>query len=285
MKYFLIILFSMSSAFHGIIAAPNELTTEPRKSKTKKTITDESSAISSESSGDQAVEAKTPRKTKKRKIKKPITDGSASTPEGESNTNSVKLEDSRSNRTQQRQNYSLLVTPVSDFLLQFGAQGQLVRSPTLQLGFLLLTGSETWEQDYEFIVVNNKGNGTAFSLHARYFWGNSFNVLSGLGYRAATVKGDIEHISLGSFTGDLKFQSVIIPLFMGNQWTWPGGFTLGVDWIGAWIPISGQTQVSISGGLPENDLEELTHQLLEANDGLSKKTSLTLFLTSIGWAF
>jgi hypothetical protein len=78
---------------------------------------------------------------------------------------------------------------------------------------------------------------------------------------------------------------VIVPLFVGNQWTWPGGFTLGVDWIGAWIPLSGQTQVSMTGGLPEKDLEELTNWILKANDGLSKKTSLTLFLTSIGWAF
>jgi hypothetical protein len=41
----------------------------------------------------------------------------------------------------------------------------------------------------------------------------------------------------------------------------------------------------MTGGLPEKDLEELTDGILKANDGLSKKTSLTLFLTSIGWAF
>jgi hypothetical protein len=285
MARLIIILFSIISAFHGFEAAGSEATAVAKKWKAKGTVTDESSAISIESSADQSVEPKNPRKKKKRKIKKPAADESSSTTEGEATTTASALEDSRTNRTKQRQNYSILYTPLSDYLLQFGAQAQLVRSPSLQLGFMVLTGGETWEQDYDFGFVKNNGIGTVFSLHARYFLGNSFNILSGIGYRAATVKGDIEHISFGSFKGELRFQSVIVPLFVGNQWTWPGGFTLGVDWIGAWIPLSGQTQVSMTGGLPEKDLEELTNWILKANDGLSKKTSLTLFLTSIGWAF
>jgi hypothetical protein len=279
------ILFSIISAFHGFQAAGSEPTADAKRSKAKQTLTDESTDISIESSSDQSVEPKTPRKKKKRKSKKPLTDESTSTPEGQSKTDASKLEDSRTNRTKQRQNYSLLYTPVSDFILQFGAQAQLVRSPSLQLGFLLLTGSEMWGQDYERGVIKLTGNGTSFSLTARYFLGNSFNVLTGLGYRAATVKIDIEHISLGQVAGDFKVQSATIPLFIGNQWTWPGGFTLGVDWIGAWIPISGETQVSLKGDLPQKDLEELTALLMDAGDGLGKKTSLTLLLTSIGWAF
>lgn len=279
------ILFSIISTFHGFQAAGSEPTADAKRSRAKQTLTDESTDISIESSSDQSVEPKTPRKKKKRKSKKPLTDESTSTPEGQSKTDASKLEDSRTNRTKQRQNYSLLYTPVSDFILQFGAQAQLVRSPSLQLGFLLLTGSEMWGQDYERGVIKLTGNGTSFSLNARYFLGNSFNVLTGLGYRAATVKIDIEHISLGQVAGDFKVQSATIPLFIGNQWTWPGGFTLGVDWIGAWIPISGETQVSLKGDLPQKDLEELTDLFMDAGDGLGKKTSLTLLLTSIGWAF
>ncbi|MEI6833103.1 MAG: hypothetical protein WCL28_03845 [bacterium] len=285
MSRLIIILFSMISAFHGFEAAGSEPTAEAKKSKAKGTVTDESSAISIETSADQSLEPKNPRKKKKRKIKKPATDESTSTPEGEATADASKLEDSRTNRTKQRQNYSLLYTPVSDFILQFGAQAQIVRSPSLQLGFMVLTGSETWGQDYERGVIKLNGNGTAFSLTARYFLGNSFNVLTGLGYRAATVKIDIEHIVLGQVAGDFKVQSATIPLFIGNQWTWPGGFTLGVDWIGAWIPISGETQVSFKGDLPQKDMEELTDLFMDAGDGLAKKTSLTLFLTSIGWAF
>ncbi len=285
MSRLIIILFSIISAFYGFEAAGSEPTAEAKKSKAKGTVTDESSAISIESSADQSVEPKNSRKKKKRKIKKPATDESTSTPEGEATAAASTLEDSRTNRTKQRQNYSLLYTPVSDFILQFGAQAQLVRSPSLQLGFMVLTGSETWGQDYDFGVVKNNGNGTAFSLTARYFLGNSFNVLTGLGYRAATVKIDIEHMVLGQVAGDFKVQSATIPLFIGNQWTWPGGVTLGVDWIGAWIPISGETQVSFKGDLPQKDMEELTDLFMDAGDGLAKKTSLTLFLTSIGWAF
>jgi hypothetical protein len=123
------------------------------------------------------------------------------------------------------------------------------------------------------------------SLHARYFLGNSFNILTGLGYRAADLKLDFQDQLLGRIEGDLKVQSIAIPFFIGNHWTWAGGFTFGFDWIGAWIPVSGKTQASIKGNLPQKDLQELTDISARLGDGLSKTTTFTLFLTSIGWAF
>lgn len=285
-----------------VLAADGDAVTEKKKAKVKKPVAGESvapapesdagpsigtsSEPSAETTGESSGTVKPPRKKKRPKSKKPaIEEATTNSTEGDAEGELEKVSDSRTIRAKQRQNYSLLYTPLSDFLLKFGAQLQWTPSPSLQLGLLALTGSETTTSSYEGGIVTRSGSGSALSLHARYFLGNSFNILTGLGYRTADLKLDFQDKLLGRIEGDLKVQSVAIPFFIGNHWTWAGGFTFGFDWIGAWIPVSGKTQASIKGNLPQKDLQELTDISARLGDGLSKTTSLTLFLTSIGWAF
>jgi hypothetical protein len=263
----------------GVAIADEELPLKKKKSK-----------VSKPSSGEPLPnDNASPRRYKRRRPKKSLkNDVDLSNDESSDNTvvaPEIKLDDSRTNRADQGHGYSLLYTPLSDFLLQYGAQIYLARGPSLQIGFLVLTGSEVKETEDVRGKVIFGGSGVSLSIHGRYFLGNSFNILGGLGYRSAALKLEVEDKVLGTVEGDLKVQSAIIPIFIGNQWTWKSGFTFGVDWIGAWIPVSRKTQASFKGDLPKQDLDELTDMSLDIGDGLSKTTSLTLFLTSIGWAF
>jgi hypothetical protein len=285
-----------------VLAADGDAPTEKKKAKVKKPVAGESAAPAAESdsgpsigtsgepsvgtTGESSGVVKPPRKKKKSKAKKSASDeATTNSTEGEVVSDSEQVSDSRTIRAKQRQNYSLLYTPLSDFLLKFGAQLQWAPSPSLQVGLLGLTGSETKDSSYEGGTVTSSGTGLVLALHARYFVGNSFNIFSGLGYRSAAIKLNLKDKLLGSIDGDLKVQSIAIPFFIGNHWTWSSGFTLGCDWIGAWIPVSGKTEASIKGNLSQKDRDEFVDIGAKIGDGLAKTTSFTLFLTSIGWAF
>jgi hypothetical protein len=77
------------------------------------------------------------------------------------------------------------------------------------------------------------------SLHARYFPGNSFNMLFGLAYQ----KGKVELGSDIPKTPDVNFfemENFALTLGLGNRWQMANGITLGVDWIRFNQPLFGQ---------------------------------------------
>lgn len=285
-----------------VLAADGDAVTEKKKAKAKKPVAGESAAPAAESDSGSSVDTsaqpsaettgeasgtvKPTRKKKKGKSKKPTSDeATTNSTDGDTGGESDKASDSRTIRAKQRQNYSLLYTPLSDFYLKFGSQLQWAPIPSLQVGLLGLTGSTTKDSSYDGGTVEALGTGLVLALHARYFVGNSFNILTGLGYRSAAIKLNLKDKLLGSVDGDLTVQSIAIPFFIGNNWTWSSGFTFGCDWIGAWIPVSGKTQASIKGNLSQKDRDEFVDVGAKIGDGLAKTTSFTLFLTSIGWAF
>ncbi|MFL5785969.1 MAG: hypothetical protein ACJ76H_15225 [Bacteriovoracaceae bacterium] len=77
------------------------------------------------------------------------------------------------------------------------------------------------------------------SLHARYFPGNSFNMLFGLAYQ----KGKVELGSDIPKTPDVNFfemENFALTLGLGNRWQMANGITFGVDWIRFNQPLFGQ---------------------------------------------
>jgi hypothetical protein len=86
-------------------------------------------------------------------------------------------------------------------------------------------------------------------------------------------------------TGKIAIQSIAAPIFIGNRWTFPSGFTIGCDWIGAFIPFSGKATSTLDGNLSSSTITDLNEKFVSLGDDLAHKTSLTLLLTSIGWAF
>jgi len=233
-----------------------------------------------ESNAPETPSSEAPQKAnaKRKKIKKSKTKSPAVAPPTTS--------DSQGIRSTQSQNYSLLFTPVSDFYLSYGAQAHYIKSPKLQIGFLALSGTYTDSFDATSLVGEANAQGSVLSINARYFFGNSFNVTSGLGYRSANIDMKFTGKSLlAEIDANVKISGLVLPFFLGNHWTWSNGFTMGVDWIGAWIPLSPKTVTSVSGSAPDSLLEESRDIAHDAFAKAANSTTLTLALTSIGWAF
>jgi hypothetical protein len=111
-------------------------------------------------------------------------------------------------------------------------------------------------------------------------------MMAGLGIRNATIDYTIEESSLNlKLKGKIEIQSIAVPVFIGNRWTFSSGFTIGCDWVGAFIPLSGKAESSLDGNLSSSTIAELNEKFVSMGDDLAHKTSITLLLTSIGWAF
>ena len=197
---------------------------------------------------------------------------------------------SNSVRKTQTANAELLYTPLSDYVLSYGVGGSYNMKPNLALGLQVLMGSETVNysstDQTSTVSGNAKLQGTVGYLYGRYFFGNSFNIMAGLGVRSATIKYLIEESSLKlALDGKIDIQSIALPVFIGNRWTFKPGFTIGCDWIGAFVPLSGSAKSSLSGNVPNELISDLNDKYLSLGEDLAHKTSLTFFLTSLGWAF
>lgn len=184
------------------------------------------------------------------------------------------------------QSYEALAhyTPASDFVLQYGASFGKALKPNLRLGLTYLGGSKSVSSSIGTTTMEASLSGMAVYGYARYYFGNSFNAFSGLGYRSAIIN---YKIAGGTFSldGKLNIQSVTIPLFLGNAWTWKNGLTIGCDWIGAFVPIGGSAKSTLDGNLTSSESDELNQDIVDLGNKLAKTTTLTLLLTSIGLAF
>jgi len=209
-------------------------------------------------------------------------DPDSAEPSGSNSSNSI--------RKTQSANAELLYTPLSDYVLSYGVGGSYNLKPNLALGVQILAGSEILKFSAADQTATAYGSaklqGTAGYIYGRYFFGNSFNMMTGLGVRSATVKYHIEESSLKlAVDGKIDIQSIALPVFIGNRWTFKSGFTIGCDWVGAFVPLSGSAKSSLSGNLPNELISDLNKSFLSVGEGLAHKSSLTAFLTSLGWAF
>ena len=197
---------------------------------------------------------------------------------------------SKAIRKTQAANVELLYTPLSDYVLSYGVGGSYNLKPNLALGLQVLMGSKTVNysstDQASTVSGNAKIQGTVGYVYGRYFFGNSFNMMTGLGVRSASIKYILEESSLKlAVDGKIDIQSIALPVFIGNRWTFKSGFTIGCDWIGAFVPLSGSAKSSLSGNLPNEMISDLNDKYLSLGKDLTHKTSMTLFLTSLGWAF
>ena len=183
-----------------------------------------------------------------------------------------------------------LYTPVSDFALSYGGSVNYNLSPSLNVGLVALMGNSTVSKsetdngiDY---TANAKIAGSAYYVYGRYFFGNSFNAAAGLGLRTATVTYN-EQIggSAIALNGKIDIQSIVLPIFIGNRWSFGSGFTIGCDWIGDMIAISGSAKSTLDGNLDNDTIKSFNQEFLDLGNSLAHKSSVTLLLTSIGWAF
>ncbi|MCX6123165.1 MAG: hypothetical protein NTV34_00195 [Proteobacteria bacterium] len=133
----------------------------------------------------------------------------------------------------------VMYTPLSDFMLQYGASGQYKVSSKLTAGAAFLMGSKTISSEQSDSTGSAQGNatlsGTAFMGYGRYFFGKTFNMLGGLAYRGASIKYQIQDSTGAAINGVLDIQSIAVPIFIGNLWVFNNGIMLSADWIGAFF--------------------------------------------------
>ena len=119
----------------------------------------------------------------------------------------------------------------------FGLRGFYNRFHNWQLGLQYLSA----KQDLASQVSETQGtkidNATLaislISLHARYFFGNSFNMYVGLGQR--TITYDLKVSVAGDPSTYIRGTGIsisnVLGFGLGNQWAWNNGFFIGGDWL------------------------------------------------------
>jgi hypothetical protein len=130
------------------------------------------------------------------------------------------------------------------------------------------------------------------SAHTRFFVGQSFYVLGGLGYNTfsgsygVTINKTKKEVLL-----PMKASSLSLNIGLGNMWRWDNGFTLGFDWIG----YSSFTGMKVSLEDPKTDEEKAVFNVFrsipsggdpekKAKDLLMKNNLYALLMT-LGYRF
>lgn len=188
-------------------------------------------------------------------------------------------------RQTKRGGASLLYSLLSGFALNYGVGGFTSISPDFQVGGAVLTGSDEVSATEGSIKASATVDGFGFYGYARHFFGNSFAGTIGLGYRSGEMTYEVRDTLGFQVNGDIKITSIVVPVYIGNHWAWDSGFSLGVDWIGAQVPLSGSAKVSTSGNLEQASLRDLNDKMLEVSESLAKTTSLTLCQFSFTYMF
>ena len=221
------------------------------------------------------------KKGKKKKVA--VKDDNVTTDEDATSGNSESV------RAKKRFGAELQYTPVSDFVLKYGARAFFNVSSSLQLGLSYLGGSEDLASQLpsegDVTVKKADLSGNAIFGYLRFFPGNTFSATIGLGYRGASAEYAIQDTSGHEIDGKLSISSIVIPIAVGNHWTWRNGFTLGCDWIAAFVPLSGSSKSTLSGSLTDADAKTLNDDFVSLGDKLAKQTTFTLLLTSVGFMF
>ena len=124
-------------------------------------------------------------------------------------------------------------------------------------------------------------------LQARYFIGNSFYLSGGLGQRVVNAELKVSSkISNDAVTLDTTSDSVVFVVNIGNQWSFPFGLTIGIDWLGAAVPVSSSfsSSTKVTGEL-SSSLEELSNDGEELAEKIGEITSFQAFLFNVGFQF
>lgn len=122
---------------------------------------------------------------------------------------------------------------------------------------------------------------TAIAVRYKSFNGNSFYWRAGGMFR--TYEYDASYYDLSSAqtsNGTVKISATGLDLGIGNQWQWDT-FSLGCDWIGAFIAVTGSSSVSRAAGATDAWYDK------EVSDAksISKKGNLQLLRFYLGVSF
>ncbi|MDH4247944.1 MAG: hypothetical protein OEW39_09010 [Deltaproteobacteria bacterium] len=148
------------------------------------------------------------------------------------------------------------------------------------------------------IDFNDSGTGTKANVkytnmggYARWFPGNSFNVLLGIHQRNLTLGGTVQYtdaatgMSASTYV-EAKMNAMVATLGLGNQWIADFGLTFGVDWFALRSVLSHTESITDSGGftsLVPSEKDQVLKDMADINMLLNSFPGL--LIVSVGWAF
>lgn len=186
---------------------------------------------------------------------------------------------------------NLNYTPLSDYLLQYGATVGYALNKDLETSFIILSGSQDFKDKVGEIegatVTAADGSAMMFSVNGRYFFGNSFSVFGGLGYRTATINMGVKtNTTLISVDSTVTATNIIMFLGLGNHWIFENGLTIGCDWAAMSIPItSSSSYTQTTTGLSSNEAEDIEKSSADLGVKISKINAISLLIGNIGYRF
>ncbi len=127
------------------------------------------------------------------------------------------------------------------------SQPYMLELPGKDWTFGVAAGSGGWSQD----VTTSSGTSsykwtvTSQELNARYYVGNSFNILLGYGSYGFKVE---DYPILSSYTYDITYNQTQINVGIGNEWTYDWGGFFGIDWFQTGSKMSDKYEIKIKSG-------------------------------------
>ena len=170
-----------------------------------------------------------------------------------------------------------------------GIEGMYRKDSKIEYGFEAYSGSLSLIDRISTVsTVNLEAadlKAKYFGGSARYFFGETFAITGGLGYRQIDslirVTSKTSAIQTTS-NGEAFYARVGI----GNYWSWSSGFSLGCEWIGAQVPLSSKySSANQSTGVSSSSMEDVRSTGEELGETLAKSTILQTLNLKIGYTF
>ncbi len=179
---------------------------------------------------------------------------------------------------------------IADAALSAGAAAYVLLSEDVTVGVGLLQGSEDLTASIPasgMIVADKVTVASQFTYgYGRFFLGNSFNVMAGLGMMSGeivmNVRDDVSNFRLDT---TLSLSGMVVPLAIGNHWRF-GPVVFGIDYFQGFYFLSGESKASVSASDTTTDsLQEFSDDLAKLGDTLVDGTLLALGVISLGIEF
>ena len=172
-----------------------------------------------------------------------------------------------------------------------GIHPATIIAPPTRVGVLLgsdwMLGIDAGSSSYSDSSGGSKATATYTNqgLIARYFIGNSFNLLAGYhmrNYDASVTSTD----SSGTATLDLKAHANVATFTIANHWLWDWGIWIGFDWLLFGNAVSSKSEATVTSSGTVGDINKAKKDAEEIGNLINAiSTSGGLLVMSVGFAF
>ena len=172
-----------------------------------------------------------------------------------------------------------------------GIHPATIIAPPARVGVLLgsdwMLGIDSGSSSYSDSSGGSKATATYTNqgLIARYFIGNSFNLLAGYhmrNYDASVTSTD----SSGSATLDLKAHANVATFTIANHWLWDWGIWIGFDWLLLGNALSSKSEATVTSSGSVGDINKAKKDAEELGNLINAfSTSGGFLVMSVGFAF